>query len=363
MEFQPFITNIGMRLQEVGKIKIGKKGKETTSASGASFRAPQKLDHFIVTKTSRDKNDDFELDVPLMQKLGEKPTEIPVRLLYDDVHLNFRSRYCCFDGKKLWCHGDGLHAERLVDGKKAEVSCPCEKCDPAYLGEDKYGKKKCKVTGALSVIIEGADRVAGVWVFRTTSYNSVQNIYASLMLITRLTGGVLCGLPLYMTLSMKVTQNPVDGSQVRIYVVGIEYRGSMEQLRVEGHQIALANASQSVKIERIEQEARRLIAQDIEIIDDEEDHADEFHPEDAAEDLPVSSSAPELAQPTQVQPEQPQPTEAAPKAKRGRKSIQEPPQPVDLGEPVEETPVTPSAPVQAPPAAPAPARSTGTFFD
>ena len=85
-------------LPERGKIKIGIKGATIRSRRGVDFQPPQKLDHFVVTTLERGKDGNFLPDAALMERLGDKPTEIPVRLLYDDPTLNFPTRLACFVG-------------------------------------------------------------------------------------------------------------------------------------------------------------------------------------------------------------------------------------------------------------------------
>src|SRR5205085_4390887 len=105
----------------------------------------------------------FLTDRAFHERHGDRPTEIPVRLLYDELELNFPTRYACFLGRTLWCSGDGETAVRLSDSPPRnraeleqlrpaprEVQCTCHRQDPAYDGRD-----KCKMNGHLSVIIEG----------------------------------------------------------------------------------------------------------------------------------------------------------------------------------------------------------------
>lgn len=307
----PMIQNMLPGLVEIGKIKIGKKGKLIRD----SFRQPEKLDHFIITTMQRDNEDNYCLNTGLMNRLMdkegehiEKLTEIPIRLLFNDISLNFQSRYACFFGKTRWCSGDGTAAMRLNQQKKYEqVMCPCERMLPDYPGDDGKGKGKCKMTGCLSCLIDGAQSIGGVWKFRTTGYNSVTGITSSLLLIHRISGGQLCGLPLVMKLNAKTTVEPLTGSTVKVFVVHIEYRAkdgvdAIEQLQAAGEKIALGNASHQLRIENIEEQARRLIASSVDVAvlgDDEEEHADEFHPEDAAGNAPIITEQPvQIAAPT-----------------------------------------------------------------
>jgi hypothetical protein len=242
-------------LPERGKIKIGEKGEVRKSKGGAEFQPPKKLDHFVVTTLDRGPDGNFIRDDEIHRLLGEKPTEIPIRLLYDDPTVNFPTRYACYVGRTLWCHGDGESAQRLdAEGVARPVECPCPRKEPAYAGKD-----KCKMNGVLSALIEGGSGIGGVWKFRTTSYNSIVGILSSLAFIRSVTGGVLANIPLRLVVRPKRAAAP-DGTQVLIYVVGIEFSGDIGRLQNVAHMIALDRARTHVSIKEIETEARRLLA-------------------------------------------------------------------------------------------------------
>lgn len=265
-------------LTERGKVKIGEKGRMITSAKGNQFQPPQKLDHFRVTTLFRGTDGNFQTDAEIHGRHGEKPRVLPVRLLYDEIDLNFQCRYVCFNGKTMWCAGDGESASRIhASGQgRGDVPCPCGRQDPSYTGAD-----RCKINGTLSVIIDGSNSVGGVWKFRTTSYNSVVGILSSLALIKRLTGGPLAGLPLHLTLNPKTVITPTDGKSMNVWVVGLEFRGTVEDLQKIGYEKAKSMAVHYAKIEQIEQEARRLISASPLILDgdDPQEIIEEFYPE------------------------------------------------------------------------------------
>lgn len=278
------IKNLSPGLVERGKIKIGMKGAERQKqGGGGSYQMPQKLDHFLVTTTERGRDNNFMRDERLHVSLGETPREIPVILIYDDIDLNFQTRYAAYAGKTLWCSGDGETASRAQKkDDKVEyhpVECPCPRQSPTYEGRD-----KCKINGTLSVMIQGAEAIGGVWKFRTTSYNSVVGILSSLALIKRITGGPLAGIPLMMTLTPKTVQDPIKGSQQTIYVVGLEFRGGLQALQSQGHDMLLDRTKHGLRIEHIEQEARSMLSLSPAVYaapDDIEDEVDEFYPEAA----------------------------------------------------------------------------------
>jgi len=265
------IKNLCPGLMELGKIKIGTKGALRQSQGGSSWQPPQKLDHFLITTMERGKDGNFMVDLNLHKQFGEAPKSLPVRLIYDDISLNFATRYICYYGKTVFCSGDGEVAQRLQPDKKtyAERTCPCGRQDPKYNGDDgpagkdavggSNGKGKCKINGILSTIIDGAACVGGVWKFRTTSYNSVVGILSSLALIQRITGGRLAGIPMTMTVTPKTVHDPIQGSQQTIYVVSLQYAGTMDSLREVGYQIAMTEAKHGISMQRIEENARLML--------------------------------------------------------------------------------------------------------
>lgn len=281
------IKNLVPRLPERGKIKIGMLGEEKKSSNGNYFRMPQKLDHFIITHTDRGPDGNFLRDNGAHEALGDKPTELPVRLLYDDPDLNFPTRYAAYKGRTLWCSGDGETADRLSDDGKSrtQVKCTCERADPAYTGPD-----KCKMNGALSVLLDLPDRagVGGVWSFRTTSYNSIVSIMSSLQFLRAMTAGPLAGIPMRMRVQAKEGTTP-DGKKQTVHFVSIEYPGSEEDLIERGQKVALHRATAKMSIEHIEDQARqalRLTSPDVVLAGDENENiVDEFYPEQV-EDIP-----------------------------------------------------------------------------
>lgn len=305
----PIIKNLIPGLTERGKIKIGRKGAERQGSNG-SWQLPEKLDHFLVTTLERGKDGNFIPDPVVHDKLGPAPKVIPVRLLFDAIELNFQCRYSCYSGKALFCSGDGeTGLELQADGQAKPVNCPCFRQAPTYQGEDGKGKKKCKINGTLSVLIEASNHVGGVYKFRTTGYNSTVGIYSSLVLIKGLTGGILAGIPLNMTIQPKVATSPVDGRSQTVYVVGIEYPGDMRKLQQETLALAQQNADFRVRLANVENEVRTMISADAELLDQAGDIVDEFHPVETA------GTAPEMVDPdgtgegTATGTDQPQPAQ------------------------------------------------------
>ncbi|MFZ5451639.1 MAG: hypothetical protein ACOZF2_07185 [Thermodesulfobacteriota bacterium] len=293
------VKGLTPQLAERGKIKIGERGEMKTSQGGKQFSQPRKLDHFLITTMQRDAAGRLMPDAALMARLkpeGGKITEIPVRLLYDDIDLNFPTRFASYRGTRCWCSGDGEMAHRLAgeNGKYQEVTCPCERVDPLYAAPD-----KCKILGTLQVLIEGVDRIGGVWKYRTTSWNTVNAILSSLALVKTVTGGPLAGIPLHLVLSPKTVTVPTTGQSMLVYVVSLEFRGTESQLAELGYDIARKRMEHRVKMEQIEAEARaRLLPPQQEPLQEQEETAQEFYPE-GVEGGPVTSALEPVASPGQ----------------------------------------------------------------
>ena len=266
-DLQPVLT-------ERGKIKIGMKGREITSRAGNVFQPPQKLDHFLITTLSRAADNNFVRDETIHKALGDKPTRIPIRLIFNEIDLNFQTRYVAFQGRTIWCQGDGEIAVR--EGKDRQ--CPCPNRERGYDEKRDRQGPVCKINGRLQVMIDGAAGVGGVWVMRTTSWNTVQGLISSMALIASITGGRLAGVPLSLTVSPKQATDP-SGKQVTVYVVGIEYVGSVDDLRERAYNAALADAAQGERLAHIQEAARRLISAPVVSPDEETDVAEEFYPD------------------------------------------------------------------------------------
>lgn len=308
------IKGLTPQLAERGKIKIGGLGDERKKKDGSgTYMLPVKFDHFLITTMQRDAAGRFMPDADLMAKInpaGAKLIELPVRLLYDDIDLNFMTRYSAYQGSRCWCSGDGEEAQRLTgqNGKYGPVPCPCERLEADYKGQP-----RCKPLGTLQVLLEGVDRVGGVWKFRTTSWNTVNAILSSLALIKTLTGGPLAGIPLTLVLSPKTVTTP-DGKSMVAFIVSIEYRGPESELAELGYEIARKRIERRVKMETVEVEARRLlVAPHEEPAPDQADTAAEFYPDpEAAETVaPKPAGGKKKAAPTQTPAPDPEPQAAA----------------------------------------------------
>ena len=228
------IKNLQNQLNEAGKIKIGKKGKMTTSAKGNEFRLPVKFDHFEIVTTEKDEQDDYVLDAALMERLSSnglfnKNNElvgIPVRLIYNDIESNFPHQYVSYVKGKLTCRGDGEISHKRIDNFEKDHKCPCERSVSGYDGKDGI----CKMTGTLTCVIDEANLFGQAHTFRTTGANSVKGIVGSMSLLLKATNNRLAWLPLMLMLNEKNTTTP-QGINTKVYVVSLCFRGNTEALR------------------------------------------------------------------------------------------------------------------------------------
>jgi len=318
------IKGLTPQLAERGKIKIGGLGDERKKKDGSgTYMLPVKYDCFHINTMQRDAAGRFIQDTVLEHQINPsdgKLLEIPVRLLYDSIDLNFMTRYSAYSGTRCWCSGDGEEAQRLTgeNGKYAPVHCPCEHLEATYKGQP-----RCRPLGTLQVLIEGVNRVGGVWKFRTTSRNTINAILSSLALIKHLTGGPLAGIPLMLVLSPKTVTTPDTGKNMVIYIVSLEYRGPEERLAELGYEIAKRRIERQVRMETVDVEARKLmVAPHEEPASEQAETAAEFYPDpeaiEANKKTGVSKPRHEAKKPPAIQSPAPAPEASAAAGTQGQ---------------------------------------------
>ncbi|MBI4962920.1 MAG: hypothetical protein HY913_06580, partial [Desulfomonile tiedjei] len=236
------------------------------------------LDFFLLTTMERDAAGRLLPDQELIRRFAPpdgKLTEVPVKLLFDDPDINFQTRYACYTDNRLWCYGDGETGHRLEeDGKYHPHQCPCLRLENDYAGKD-----RCKPNGTLQVLLQGVDRIGGVWKFRTTSWNSVNSILSSMKLIQAITGGILAGIPLKLVLRPKTATMPDNGQQLVFFTVSLEFSGTEQELVQIAYDLAWQRAEHKARMDQIEAEARRALEQLAETPEEMREVQEEFYPE------------------------------------------------------------------------------------
>lgn len=274
-------------LPEIGKIKIGKKGVKYKNKKGYMSTSPEKNDFFTVTTLVRDENDNLKKNIYIHRELekefGTMPKSIPIKLMYNDVALNYQSHFACYEGKSPICVGDGENAI-TYETKKGKVSesgskkCPCERAD-----RESGAAGRCSVKCRLSVILDcETSSTGGVWVFRSGGFYSAMGLRQSLRFIHDKTFGMMAGLPLRLTVRPQTAQVAIKGElcNITIYVVGVIFPGSIKALQEKTFEIANKNAMFLAKMESIEENARKSIAYEQSLLIEGPDISEEFHPEE-----------------------------------------------------------------------------------
>jgi hypothetical protein len=225
---------LNKKLAEIGKIKTGYKGEMVQSKNGAKFQPPKKLDYFIITTTERDpKTGNLIQDGTLMDKIGDKPRELKIRLPFDSIDKNFFTQFQAYNGGKKICAGDGetgavtVKDDKLMIAGEERTTVPCdpETCPILAAG-------KCKVSGILSVFLPQAGDLGGVYKYRTHSWNGVSSILAALEFFAENTGGILQGMPLKLVLVKKTTEEHGNINYATIVIDGEEIHG-LRRLAIE----------------------------------------------------------------------------------------------------------------------------------
>jgi len=199
----------------LGRISIGK----VVEKNGK--RLPEKDDQFTITSQVQGKDGwlTHPLDEGLRKEQGGKIRSIPIRLLFNDPVLNFRTEYSMFDrntGRPL-CVGNGETCKRQTDSGLQGLPCPSPDGCPIAKGG------ACKPYGRLNVSI-GDDDPLGSFVFRTTGFNSIRTLTARLHYFQAVSGDRLSCLPLELRLRGKSTR---QSHGTPIYYVDLSLRSGM----------------------------------------------------------------------------------------------------------------------------------------
>lgn len=240
----------------IGYAKLGEPGV----GGGDRKAAPVKWDHIELTGVERDEHGRLCPDVDLMisliksgaktcggckrsQQLAQMydapelehglPTELRIMLPYDDPEVNFPNRLAYHKGRTEFCAGDGVNAERrqITGHEKNDRSLPIygEKKPHGPCGNecpDFLAKGGCKPKGRLRFILSHQESVGGVYVFGTTSWNSIANIQESIETIRHMTGGVLQWIPLVFDIVPQTVQPRSGGRAQTAWVARVYFQGN-----------------------------------------------------------------------------------------------------------------------------------------
>ena len=250
----------------IGRITMGH-----TVVKSEGKALPVKDDHFSLTTLFQDKKTRAWETHPLQNnitKAGEKLRAIPVRIAYNDINLTLHNSFSAFDTQKgrVLCSGNGTKARRVTDEGVREMDCPRpEACE--------FGQRqRCKNMSRAYFQVEGQDDELGVFILRTTSFNSLNYLGSRLAQLSGYTGGRLAGMPMMLVMKTKTTtqsfREPIQfadlvtrpgmtlaeavkqaaGYQATMNELGLSIEGMEEALRT-----GLANSDFADEIEDIDE--------------------------------------------------------------------------------------------------------------
>lgn len=195
------ISNLAITTPILGTIRVG-----DVATNPRGKRYPVRTNHFKITSQFKDETGRWvehpmhKVVATATQQEPDEITEIPIRLMFNDIDLNMRARYEAFSDKgRTVCAGDGKCAKRIVDGNVEQVSCPgAEHC---AFGEN----NRCNLFARLNVMIEGQNDQFSSFILRTESINAVRTLYAKLRRMSALFGNRLVGVPFLLKLRQKAS--------------------------------------------------------------------------------------------------------------------------------------------------------------
>lgn len=274
-------------LATAGHIKIGGLGEKRQKKNGKgpndTWQMPVKLNHFLVTKTTRGADGNLEQDLDLMSDLEHRWADsdgrirqLPIVLHSDDLRDVFPSKLAYYNGKSLLCSGDGRDATRhKIDretGKRTgsySVQCPCK--HSSLVNEE--GKCKPHATLHCSIRVDGRGLFGSVYRWRTTSAISIRRMMGSLQQVQNVVGS-LRGVPLVLV----VSEVQLAG-KAPVYVCHVELR---EQSLSDAQRdvLAMSRQREAVALAAARQPVRLTVLQpggDHEDDDEQASVAAEFH--------------------------------------------------------------------------------------
>jgi len=220
------------RIIEIGKIKIGGLGASRKARNGGDWRLPRKDDHFTITTLSRNTSGDLSTDDSLMDELASYADkdgfirQIPIRVLSDDIDDIVQARFVWYGKKSAGAVSDGKTVTWYYDRATMKPCEPpvTEPWDAELLKLQCGDRPMFKLHANFSCVIAATEaRWGGVYKFRTTSVISFRQLYASLIHISQLTGGILMGMPLMLV--VRPMQVSPEGKTTSVFVVHVELRG------------------------------------------------------------------------------------------------------------------------------------------
>jgi hypothetical protein len=201
--FPGLLAGLTYQTPVIGAIRIG----SVEVVDGR--RLPVRDDHFSINTRFRSDDGQWARHAAheLMEKdpnnlVNDKLRSIPVRIIYDNPNLNMGEQYAAFkkDGRPA-CVGNGVKAKRAEASQVTELACP----GPALCEYGAQKEHRCDTYARAMFHLEGQGAHDGAFIFRTGSYNSVNDMRVRLQALHAGFGGKLSGLPMKLTMRLKST--------------------------------------------------------------------------------------------------------------------------------------------------------------
>ncbi|HEY1025313.1 MAG TPA: hypothetical protein VGE26_09135 [Sphingobacteriaceae bacterium] len=180
-------------LPEIGKIKIGVKAQ---GSGGKEY--PKAIDYFRATGTFANE---------FHKKFGDKPRELKVVFISNDIAEVCNQRFECWEGGKRWGWGDGenftVWDKSAANGKGSYVQVG--KTDPRVKSAGKWDEML-----TIRFVLLEMPGVMGYWSFQTKAKAvTIPSIVRAFDLVMERAGSII-GFPFSLTIEMKKGYNPGD---------------------------------------------------------------------------------------------------------------------------------------------------------
>ncbi|WP_018250283.1 recombination directionality factor [Orenia marismortui] len=239
-EISEFKDNV--QIPEVFKIKDGERRED----SGL----PNQLSYLKITDTNK-ANGNFKQNKRAIELYKEKPTEIDIILMHDDIGKVFPHWFSAYKGNVKVCEGDGNQSIFYgMTGDKDPVTGICQGSDCPCAE-----KRGCKPYGVFNCQIKGMEEVGGCAKYRPKGFKKVKAILDSLKMIKSKTGGILEGIPLKLAIQPYADDYEKKGGgkgATTNYFTHVKFSGSNTQLIREVVRVKKERLEIKSQLERLE---------------------------------------------------------------------------------------------------------------